>query len=492
MESIYIYIAILIYIVLGTGVAYVSRQGLGQGMTDFFLANRSVGGIVGALTYSATTYSAFMMVGLAGLTYKGGVGAMGFELIYLSGLVLVAFFGPRFWLVGKKYNFVTPAEMLGYRYDSNVLAVVVAISYCVFLIPYSAVQLMGVGYLMSGMSGGSIDFMTGVVIATLLAITWSWMAGLRSVAWTDSLQSLVMIIAATLVVVVVVGKGLGGFGNMFNTLETEYPQWLVVPGPGLFSFKTFLGLSLPWFFFSITNPQVSQRLFVPKSMKSMRFTVMGFVIFGFIYTLISIIWGFAAKILLPNLANADLATATLLVLPIVPKALALIVMVGITAAAISTIDSILLTLSSVISRDIYGNFKEGQSEERQLYFGKIVIPIIALLAMLFARMQFDLIAILSVASSAGLLVTVPTIFGAFFWKKGTAAGSIISILGGGLVSIYLQFSGLKPLGHWPGVWALIVALALYVIGSYLTRPPQEKAGEFLSYLSSALKEKGAL
>jgi len=112
--------------------------------------------------------------------------------------------------------------------------------------------------------------------------------------------------------------------------------------------------------------------------------------------------------------------------------------------------------------------------------------------MLFARMQFDLIAVLSVASSAGLLVTVPTIFGAFFWKKGTAAGSIISILGGGVVSIYLQFSGLKPLGHWPGAWALIVALALYVVGSYLTRPPQEKAGEFLSYLNSALKEKGAL
>jgi len=65
---------------------------------------------------------------------------------------------------------------------------------------------------MSGMSGGSIDFMTGVIIATVLAITWAWIAGLRSVAWTDSLQSLVMIIASTLIVVVVVGKGLGGFG----------------------------------------------------------------------------------------------------------------------------------------------------------------------------------------------------------------------------------------------------------------------------------------
>jgi len=173
VKQIYIYIALGIYIVLGTIVAYAARQGMGRGMTDYFLANRTIGGFVGALTYSATTYSAFMMVGLAGLTFKGGVGAMGFELIYLSGLVLVAFFGPRFWLVGKKYNYVTPAEMLGDRYGSRAIAVVTAVAYCIFLIPYSAVQLMGVGYLVSGMSNGSVPFMTGVLIATVLAVVWA-------------------------------------------------------------------------------------------------------------------------------------------------------------------------------------------------------------------------------------------------------------------------------------------------------------------------------
>ncbi|WP_366923321.1 sodium:solute symporter family protein [Metallumcola ferriviriculae] len=492
MSQTHIYTALAIYIVLGTIVAFVSRQGMGKSMTDYFLAGRTLGGFVGALTYSATTYSAFMMVGLAGLTFTGGVGAMGFELIYLSGLVLVAFFGPRFWLVGKKYNYVTPAEMLGHRYDSRTLALVAAVAYSIFLIPYSAVQLMGVGYLVTGMSGGSISFMTGVILATILAIIWAWIAGLRSVAWTDSLQSLLMIIASLVVVYTVVYKGLGGFGSLANTLENDYPQWLVVPGPGLFSFKTFLGLSLPWFFFSISNPQVSQRLFVPKSMKSMRLTVMGFLGFGLIYTLVSIIWGFSAKVLLPNLENADLATPTLLALPIVPKALALVVMVGITAAAISTIDSILLTLSSVLSRDVYGNLRKDTSEAKQLRFGKLAIPFIAVLALLFARLKLGLIAVLSVASSAGLLVTVPAIFGAFFWKRGTAAGAITSILGGGAVSIFLQFSGFKPLGHWPGVWALLVATTLYYLVSYLTQPPEQVAEEFLGYLSKELKEKGVV
>src|SRR5690606_15117450 len=115
----------------------------------YFLGDRKLGGFVSALSYSATTYSAFMLVGLAGLTYAGGVGALGFELIYLMGVSLVAFFGPRFWIVGKKYGYVTPSEMLGDRYENKLVALVVSLASCIFLIPYSAVQLTGVGYLFS-------------------------------------------------------------------------------------------------------------------------------------------------------------------------------------------------------------------------------------------------------------------------------------------------------------------------------------------------------
>ncbi|HKL76681.1 MAG TPA: sodium:solute symporter family protein, partial [Halanaerobiales bacterium] len=123
MSSLYVYIAIFIYIIIGSIVAYFARKGMKKGLIEYFLSGRSTGGFVAALSYSATTYSAFMMVGLAGFTYSGGVGALGFELIYLSGLSLVAFFGPRFWLVGKKFNYVSPYEMLGDRYDNQWIAV---------------------------------------------------------------------------------------------------------------------------------------------------------------------------------------------------------------------------------------------------------------------------------------------------------------------------------------------------------------------------------
>ncbi len=170
-----------VYVLVALTIAVLSRQGKAANMSSYFLGDRQMNGFVSALSYSATTYSAFMMVGLAGLTYKGGVGALGFEIIYFAGVSLVAVFGPKFWAVGKTFGFVTPSEMLGHRYTSKPVAVAVSVASCLFLIPYAAVQLSGVGYLMQGMTGGAIPFTTGLMVATALAILFSYVAGIRSV-----------------------------------------------------------------------------------------------------------------------------------------------------------------------------------------------------------------------------------------------------------------------------------------------------------------------
>lgn len=490
MSASYIFAFLAGYFVLGTLIALLSRRGMVKGsIDDFFLANRALGGLVAALTYSATTYSAFMLIGLAGFTYAGGVGALGFELIYLSGLVLVAFFGPRFWLVGKRYNYVTPTEMLGDRYQSKTLSIVAAAASVLFLIPYSSVQLVGIGKLMQGLSGGEISFLTGLIAATVFAVTWAWLGGMRAVAWTDTLQALVMVTVATASLLFIVERGFGGFGHFFAELESTHPEWLAVPGPGFFNFQAFLGLSLPWFFFSISNPQVSQRLFVPRSLSQMRIMVMGFLVFGFIYTLISIFWGFSALMFFPDLPDPDLATSHLLSLDIVPSAVAIIVMLGITAAAISTINSIVLTLSSMVSRDIFKRLSSTSTEKVELAVGRFFVPLFAIAIFLFASRDLDLIAVLSVASSAGLLVMVPALVGAFFWKRGTAPAAICSILVAGTVAAVLQFSGVYPLGLWPGIWSGMLATVLFVGVSLLTSPPREKAEEFIDFVKSALEKR---
>jgi len=486
MTTTLVWWGIFIYVLIALLIAYLSKSGKQNNMESYFLGDRKLGGVVSALSYSATTYSAFMLVGLAGLTYNGGVGALGFELIYLMGVSLVAFFGPRFWVVGKKYGYVTPSEMLGDRYDNKTVAIVVAVTNCLFLIPYSAVQLSGVGYLLQGVTNNAIPYSTGVLIATLLAIAFSYIAGIRSVAWTDSLQALFMIISSTAVVLMLV-NGLGGFGEFFGKIERDHSELLTVPGNGYFSFLTFLGLTVPWFFFSLSNPQVSQRLYMPNSLKSLKNMLMGFLIFGFIYTIVAVTWGFSAILMFPGLENADLATPLVLSSDLVPPVLGVIVMVGIMAAAVSTIDSILLTLSSLFAKDVYGNVRKKSTDQMQLRVGKMVIPIIAILAYLFAELELNLIAVLSVASSAGLIVVVPAIIGTFFWKRGTAAGVMTSVIIAGLAVIVLEFFQLKPLGLASGLWGILVSTLLFIVVSLLTRAPTDKAHEFLTYVQKALK-----
>jgi SSS family solute:Na+ symporter len=494
MPSNYLYTAIFIYIIAGSITAYLARREMKQGVMEYFLSDRNTGGFVAALSYSATTYSAFMMIGLAGFTYSGGVGALGFELVYLSGLSLVAFFGPRFWLIGKKNDYVSPYEMLGDRYQNHWIATAAALSACVFLIPYLAVQLMGVGYLLGALSGGEIPFIIGVILASVLAIAWALIAGMKSVVWTDSLQSLIMMSVSILILIYIIYSHLGGFVEFFASISTQYPEFLTVPGPGFFSFKTFLGLSLPWFFFSISNPQVSQRLFIPRDLSAMKTMIKGFLGFGFIYTLISVIWGFSAKLLIPGLENADMATPQLLASEYVPTILALTAMIGITAAAISTIDSIMLTLSSLVVRDLFNKFEDQDNlkQLRQLKIAKIAIIIIALLGMLFAFQELDLIASLSVAASVGLMVVVPSMFGAFFWKGATAAGSLSSIIIGSFTAVYLQFSGWRPFGHSAGVWTLIVCVIVFITVSLFTEAQKEKADEFIDYLNQECEAKNII
>jgi SSS family solute:Na+ symporter len=354
---------------------------------------------------------------------------------------------------------------------------------------------MGIGYLMNGVSQGAIPVVAGIIIAVLCAIAWSNIAGMRSVAWTDAFQALIMIATSAAVLGVVVAA-LGGFGSFFSKLESAAPGLLTVPtAKGAWNINMFIGLALPWLFFLISNPQVSQRLFIPKSVTAMKQMLGGFLVFGLIYTLISVLWGFSATLLVPGLEKPDLATPTILALPIIPMGLAIIVMIGITAAAISTIDSILLTLSSVWARDIHkGLINPKVSEAGELRVGQWVIPIMAIIAFVFAWWAAGktglafMIAPLSSAASAGLLMAVPTIFGAFFWKRATASGAMVSCIVGAIVVLLFQVTGWKPLGWWPGTWGFIVCVILFIGVSLATKPPREKAEEFIGYLKEKLAE----
>ncbi len=483
LRPLYIYLAVAIWAFFGIGIAHLARKRMGKGIPDFFIANRKVGGFISGMTYSATTYSAFMMIGLVGLAYSSGVGALGFELTYLIFTVfLLSIFAPRFWIAGRKYNYITPPGMLSDRYENRYVGVIATLIALAMLIPYASVQLMGSGFLFSGMTGGRIPFIFGVILMAIFSgITALW-AGFRSVSWTDAFQAITMMISSIILIFYVFYHFFGSPIEFFSIVSSETPNLLKIS----WDIERFIGLSLPWAFFALSNPQVSQRMFVSENISSLKRMIIYFSIFGLVYTVITTLLGFSAANIVPSLAEADTAMPTLL--NRVPTVLGLLVFVGIFAAATSTLGSILLTLSSLSVLDITRSLKPDLPEKKVLMIGKSIIPVLLIICILFARLRLNLIAVLSSMASGGLLVSVPVFIGAFFWKNGSAQGAIWSMIIGGVATGAMYILNWYPFGWWPSVWGFAISIIIFVAVSHITKKP-EKAEEFIEDINKKIEKR---
>ncbi len=471
-------------------VAYYGRLKTGKGLEEFYIAGRKITGFVAALTYASTTYSVFMMVGLVGLTYAYGVGALGFELTYLLATVLLlTIFAPKFWVAGKIWGYITPTQLLAERYESKLVGIVATILCLVFLVPYMSIQGMGSAYLIEALSGGMISYEVSLTFIILVITICALLGGFRGVAWTDTVQGLLMLSASIYLFFYLLYVYLGGWGNFVSILENQHPAMLAVPGPkNFFTIQNFITLTIPWFFFALTNPQVSQRLFVSKSVSSLRNMIIGFFIFGFIYTVISVLFGFMAVALGISASPPDKAMPLILEL-FVPPILALIVMLSILSAGVSTANSIMLSLASMVGRDIYRAITKKSSEKVEMWVGYATILIEALIIWFFAIQKLGLISLLAVMASAGLLVQIPTIIGAFYWKNGSGIGACISMIVGGALTGILYILKISPLSLGPPVWGLIVTTILFISVSLVTRKPAN-AENFIFLIKKELKVKG--
>ncbi|MEM4700266.1 MAG: sodium:solute symporter family protein [Candidatus Nezhaarchaeales archaeon] len=464
--------AIALYFISMALIAHYGRLRTGPGAEEFYIAGRKVTGLVGALTYAATTYSVFMMVGLVGLAYAYGVGALGFELTYLlATVVLLTAFAPRFWVAGKRWGFITPTQLLAHRYQSKWVGVVATAVCLVFLVPYMAIQGMGSAYLIEELSGGAVPYPAGLTLFVAIASLCALWGAFRGVAWTDAAQGVLMLSTSLCLLFFLVHAYLGGWEGLVGALESEHPELLSVPGPGsFFSFPKFLELTLPWFFFALTNPQVSQRLFIPKSAPSLRGMVVGFFAFGLLYTLTTVTLGLVARAVGVAASPPDRAMPIIL-RTMVPPPLALAVALGILSAGVTTANSILLSLGSMVGRDVYAALSRRPSERVEMRVGYAVLAAEALLIWLFAMQRPGLITLLAVMASGGLLVQLPAIVGAFFWRRGTAAGAVASMVAGGVATGLLYYHGLSPAGLGPPIWGLALTTAVYVAVSLATERP---------------------
>ncbi len=441
-----ILILIGLYAIIGTLIALYFKGAKTQ--ESFFIGDRNISGVVSALTYAATTYSAFMMVGLVGLSYATGVGALGFELTYLVGtLFFLSYYGPKIWKIAKDKGVVSPSGLLEKRYGLKTARIAALIS-LLALIPYTSVQLTGVALILE--TNANLSFTTGILIVGILIALWAFLGGLRGVALTDSIQGILMIVVSIFALIWVTYKF--DFSAISSMGELMYvPNAIWTP-------KFFLGLTLPWFFFALTNPQVFQRLFIPKDLSALRKMIVYFGLFGVIYTAIVSFIGIQLKVLtfqglFPVVQYRDNVTPTLLSL--MPEWLSLLLALSIMAAAITTANSIVLTLSSMVSRDIV--------KEKGIFYGRISIIIMTIFIGLFAAKKVSYIVELSVLSSTILLCLLPLIFGLFHYNIGKDLTGSVTLVGGFLVAVLLTFFKVSLIGLPTAITTLIVCFGLFFV-----------------------------
>lgn len=439
-------ILIGIYAVIGTAIALYSKGAKTQ--ESFFIGDRNIGGVVSALTYAATTYSAFMMVGLVGLSYATGVGALGFELVYLVGtLFFLSFYGPKIWKIAKEKGVVSPSGILEHRYGLKTAKATAIIS-LIALVPYTSVQLTGVALILE--KNANLNFSTGILIVGILIALWAFLGGLRGVVLTDSIQGILMISVSIIALFWVSAKvDFSQVSSLGNLMYVPNPIWTP---------KFFLSLTIPWFFFALTNPQVFQRMFISKDLQALRKMIVYFGFFGVLYTVIVTLIGIELKILtlkglFPLVEYRDNVTPTLL--SIMPEWLSLLLALSIMAAAITTANSIVLTLSSMVSRDIV--------KEKGILYGKTAIILLTAVIALFAVRKVSYIVELSVLSSTILLCLLPLVFGLFHFKIGKDLTGVLTILSGFLASVILTFLKITPFGIPIPIITLVISFLVFLI-----------------------------
>jgi len=429
-----------VFLVTGTVISLLVMRSK-QTQEEYFIGGRTIGGVVSALTYSSTTYSAFMMVGLVGLAYSTGAGALIFELAYLLGtVILLSIYGRRIWKMSREKQLISPMELFSNRYGEITGTIGTLISF-VALIPYTAVQVIGLGLILQAYGGFSYG--AGVVVASVIICLWAFIGGLRGVALTDAVQGVFML-GIAVAGVLWVGRTFTGF--QLQSFPNEF--WTPV---------RFINLTLPWFFFALTNPQVLQRLFIPKDGRSLRRMIVLFAVFGLVYTLIVTFIGFGARYasdagLFPVVADRDRVILELFAR--MARALALPLALSVIFASVSTANSIILTLSSMLARDVL-------REQRRVWVGRIFIIVLTLIVCVFSLRRPGYIVELSVSSSAILLCFLPLLFGVFHYKRGGKLTGVLTCLSGAGAAIVLGILKV-PLSS---VYTLLVAFGVFLITS---------------------------
>ncbi len=468
---------IMVLAVYGLGVfiiGWLAKSKTGRGPEDYFLAGRGLGPLVFLGTMTATNFSAFTVFGASGAGYRDGFAfypIVGFGTGFMA--LTFWFLGRRIRSLGLEGGILTPPNLIRRLYSSPGLSALFAVIMILYTLPYIALQPMAAGYALKSLLG--LDYFTGAALVTGLIVIYTLRGGLRSVAWTDLLQGSALL-ALMLLALVVVTHQAGGFVSAGKKIMATHPELFSRPGGrGSYTPAVWFSFILLWFFCDPMFPQLFQRFLTAREERTIRATMIAYPFVCSLAFLLPVTIGLLGRLNHPGLEGK----AADGILPLLAADLpgdvlgALVVTCGL-AALMSTLDSQLLTLSSIFSQDLYPLFKTGRRNRNSALPGRVAVLVLAGGGLLLAYDPPDTILTIASQTFTGLAVLFPTVLFGTLPRFKSRAGAWASILMGQAALLGCFFKLIPTFGFLPVVPVMAVSFGGYLLAAVIQDRPTQR------------------
>jgi solute:Na+ symporter, SSS family len=442
-------------------------------LADFYLGGRGLGTLILFLTLYATQYSGNTLVGYAGVAYRSGftfIVSVVFMMSIVGGYLL---FAPKLQQLAARHQFLTLGDYLQHRYSDRRLTILATVLATWALANYILSNLKAIGFIVETTTGGRIPFVYGVLLLSLIMVIYETLGGFRSVAWTDAIQG-VLLLAGCVVIFVAIQLHFGGLTEATSILLERSPHHLEAPdGTATLTWLSTIAiifLGVPFY------PQAIQRIYAARSADSLKRAFQFMVFMPLVTTFFIFYIGIVAAAHIPGLDRAASETVALKLLnslsqgiPSLSWMLVLFV-AAVVAAIMSTVDSALLAISSIVTQDIYRPSHPDATQKRLTYVGKISSWAIMAVAAIFAIIlpqtiwrltEIKLELLCQVAPAVFLGIHIPSLSNRSI-LTGMAAGTALTVI---LMSAsWLGFDiSTKPLGIHSGIWGCALNFALVAL-----------------------------
>lgn len=477
------FIMLGIYIVGMLGIGIYCNKKYANTLSGFLTGGRSLGPWVFALTYGSTYLSASTFIGNTGTAYKAG---MAYLMMPVAQVVLLPIglvvFSHGLRRVSVRLGAMTIPQYVEKRFKSPLAGTLASVVILLFMVPYMVGVIKGGALALGSLLG--LSYTVSVLLVAGVACAYLICGGYMARCYTDVVQG-VMMGFGMLAVLIMGFFVVGGPAEIAAGVGACDPALLETPGPmgwsNLFLFSTVFALT-PW-----GLPQLVQTNFTIKDRKTVHISS---IVLSFWLGAILI-----GSMIIGNMGRAYFGDAYLdnvdavfpnLVLTFFPNAIGAIIIVAVIAAAMSTIDGVLMTSGSAFGVDIFKRFMKKDATDKQvLTVTNITMFVIMAVVVVWAFNPPKMILTFSsfaFSVIAGTLI-VP-VFAGIYSKKGTTMGCVASTIAGAVGTLFWYI--VKPgsnyiLGFPPFVAGAILSIIVYLVVSKFTPPlPQEFVDDLFS------------